>query len=163
MENTVGKILQILGFIVIGIGVLLAIIFASETGSIGMALSALFTSSVGGMVLIGFAEIIRLLERVVQKVNPFPSAAQSIKSGVEVTNQPVGLTEENKEEIKAFLQKNDIQYDRILSTPREDFFIVVLKYEAMLIELGGFQPKLISKEKWPHDLKHWYEAQENNQ
>lgn len=161
MENTVGKILQILGFIVIGIGILLAFIFASETGSIGMALSPLFTSFVGGMILIGFAEIIRLLERVVQKVHPF-SIEEGHDSGVEVNNQPVEFTEENENEIKAFLQKNEIQFERIESTPREDFFIVVLKYEAMLIELGGFQPKLISKDKWPNDLRKWYEAKKTN-
>lgn len=157
MDNTVGKILQILGFVVIGIGIILAFILAAETDSIGMALSPLFTSFVGGMVLIGFAEIIRLLERVVQKVNPFPIEIVS-DSEVEATEQPENLSEKNEMEIKTFLQNNDIEYELIEPTPREDFFIVVLKNEALLIELGSFQPKLISKDKWPNDLRKWYAA-----
>jgi hypothetical protein len=161
MENTVGKILQTLGFIVIGVGILFAIIIATEMNSVGSALSTLFSSFVGGMLLVGFAEVIRLLEIIIRRIKP--SATESSIDQEETVEKAVVLEEvsiQAEDEIREFLFKSNITAGEIIATPKEDTYIVTTSSENILIELGGFQPRILDSSKWAEEINKWYQTYE---
>ena len=67
-DNLISNIITITGWIVIVVGIILGIVIASDEGFL-VALPTLGASIIGGIILIGLAEIIKLLDIIKQKQN----------------------------------------------------------------------------------------------
>ncbi|QFT88992.1 hypothetical protein FIU87_10070 [Bacillus sp. THAF10] len=162
MQNKIEVALRILGIAVISLGIIIAFIIGTESQSFTLFFSSILTSLISGFVLLGLAEIIKYLELIYIKLNPLykQTSLNSLTSKQEdVENlkaNPLGSKEE--EDIKKFLQSNHISVEKIFATPFEDWFIIVTNQERILVEMGGFTPKIIPNEKWPSNLQTWYEA-----
>ncbi|ART76456.1 hypothetical protein B4U37_10565 [Sutcliffiella horikoshii] len=157
LQNQIGAILKVVGGIVIALGFLFGIIGASQTNSFIFFVTTLLGSLVTGMVLIGLSEIIRILEVINENI-PKRRKKMGLSSNntlIEAPPHPMNTKEED--DIKSFLQKHDVEIEKIIPTPKEDFFIIKTSARYMLIEMGGFTPKIIDEEKWPEDLVGWFE------
>ncbi|WP_404450175.1 hypothetical protein LG307_10270 [Sutcliffiella horikoshii] len=157
MQNQIGAVLKIVGGTVIGLGLFLAIVAGSESESFVVFFSGFLVSLVVGMVLIGLSEIIRLLE-VINGNIPKRHKKITMSSNdtlVDEPSQPISTKEED--DIRSFLQKYDVEIEKIIPTPKEDFFIIKTSARYFLIEMGGFTPKIINEDKWPEELAGWFQ------
>ncbi|NLP52874.1 hypothetical protein [Bacillus sp. RO1] len=162
MQNQIGAVLKVVGGIVIALGLLLGIFGGTQTNSFLFFVTTFLGSLVTGMVLIGLSEIIRILE-VMNENMPKRRRKLSKKSNatlIEATPQPMSTKEED--DIKSFLHKHDIEIEKIIPTPKEDYFIIKTSARHILIEMGGFSPKIINEEKWPEELLGWFEHNYQN-
>ena len=141
--------LLIVGIIVLFIGFISSFIngldeFGEERNYFSIAI--LFPYLVSGIGLIGLAEIIRLLQKMVDQVVGLPvKKYQEVKSPVESKIDIV--SEASRKEIMDFYETQSIQIENIQPTKLKDFFIVVHGEEKDIVELGGFKPDIISKER----------------
>lgn len=162
MQNQIGAVLKVVGGIVIALGFLLGIIGGTQTQSFLFFVTTFLGSLVTGMVLIGLSEIIRILE-VINKNIPKrrrKMASSSNDTLLSAPSRPMSTKEED--DIKDFLKKHDVNIEKIIPTPKEDFFIIKTSARYMLIEMGGFTPKIIEEEKWPEELVGWLEHYKQN-
>jgi len=157
MQNQIGAVLKVVGGIVIALGFFLGIIGGTQTQSFLFFVTTLLGALVTGMVLIGISEIIRILEVINENI---PKRRKKIVLSandtlIDATPQPMNTKEE--EDIKSFLQKHNVEIEKIIATPMEDFFFIKTSARYMLIEMGGYTPKIINEEKWPEELVGWLE------
>lgn len=157
MQNQIGAVLKVVGSIVIALGLLLGIIGGSQTNSFLFFVTTFLGSLVTGMVLIGLSEIIRILEVINENIpkRRRKMARSSNDTLFDSPSQPMSTKEED--DIKGFLQKHDVEIEKIIPTPKEDFFIIKTSARYILIEMGGFTPKIINEDKWPEELVGWFE------
>ncbi|MGD6779309.1 hypothetical protein ACQCT3_06330 [Sutcliffiella horikoshii] len=157
MQNQIGAVLKVVGGIVIALGFLLGVIGGTQTQSFLFFVTTFLGSLVTGMVLIGLSEIIRILE-VINKNIPKRSRKTASNSNETLFDAPPQqMSTKEEDDIKDFLQKHNVEIEKIIPTPKEDFFIIKTSARYMLIEMGGFTPKIIDEEKWPEDLVGWFE------
>ncbi|MCT2534196.1 hypothetical protein NC661_19730 [Aquibacillus koreensis] len=103
-----------------------------------------------GIVFIGFFEVIKLLERIYNQrennYNPL-ELEHTFDHNVESKqkyDKVYQVTPQASLEISNFFDK---EVKEILGTHIEDFYNVRTEHESFIIELGGFSPKVVSKEK----------------
>ncbi|WP_226681402.1 hypothetical protein [Sutcliffiella horikoshii] len=157
MQNQIGAVLKVVGGIVIALGLLLGIIGASQTNSFLFFVTTFLGSLVTGMVLIGLSEIICILEGINENIPKRRRKMASSSNDTLLSTPPQPMSTKEEDDIKDFLKKHDVEIDKIIPTPKEDFFIIKTTARYMLIEMGGFTPKIIEEEKWPEELVGWFE------
>ncbi len=162
MQNQIGAVLKVVGGIVIALGFFLGIIGGTQTQSFLFFVTTFLGSLVTGMVLIGLSEIIRILEGINENIPKRRKkiAVNSNETLIDATPQPLNTKEED--DIKSFLQKHNVEIEKIIATPMEDFFFIKTSARYMLIEMGGYTPKIINEEKWPEELVGWLEHYKQN-
>ncbi|WP_417900467.1 hypothetical protein ABN702_09565 [Bacillus haimaensis] len=162
MENKVGVILRIIGFGIIIIGFILAIKVISETESFGLGVPLFFETFVTGMVFIGFAEVINLLQSINNKIKPLghdqvDSEEKSLPENKDYTE----TTGSAEAEIREFYAERNRNVQEINPTPFQDFYIVNVDGITVLVELGGFSPEVYASNNWPGEIKTWHEENFN--
>jgi len=157
-KNIIHYILFITGIIVIFTGFFTSIttggneIFnefdeLSSNSSFSIMLSILLPYIVIGIALIGLSEVVNLMQKLVNHFVGVPEKEESILNDL-VEKKDIGeVSLESKIEIKMFYEKKSIEIDDILSTKLVDFYIVIRGSEKDLIELGSFQPIIVSDER----------------
>ncbi|CAG9621865.1 hypothetical protein [Sutcliffiella rhizosphaerae] len=160
MQNIIESALKVLGFIIIIIGLFVSIIAGEEAESISVFFSTFISGVVSGLVLFGLAEIIRLLESINGKLKSKDDSNHATSKEQEeiINGQPMQLSHKEETEIYIFFKEQNKKIDKILPTPREDFFIILSNDEYLLVELGGFSIKVYQADKWPNNLRLWFEA-----
>lgn len=162
MQNQIGAVLKVVGGIVIALGFFLGIIGGAQTQSFLFFVTTLLGALVTGMVLIGLSEIIRILEMINENI-PKRRKKIAVSSNDTLINEtPQPLNTKEQEDIKSFLQKHNMEIEKIIPTPMEDFFFIKTSARYMLIEMGGYTPKIIDEEKWPEELVGWLEHYKQN-
>ncbi|WP_404433129.1 hypothetical protein [Sutcliffiella horikoshii] len=162
MQNQIGAVLKGVGGTVIGLGLLLGIFGGTQTQSFLFFVTTFLGSLVTGMVLIGLSEIIRILELINENI-PKRRKKIAVSSNDTLINEtPQPLNTKEQDDIKSFLQKHNVEIEKIIPTPMEDFFFIKTSARYMLIEMGGYTPKIIDEEKWPEELVGWLEHYKQN-
>ncbi|WP_404470418.1 hypothetical protein [Sutcliffiella horikoshii] len=162
MQNQIGAVLKVVGGIVIALGFFLGIIGGAQTQSFLFFVTTLLGALVTGMVLIGLSEIIRILEMINENI-PKRRKKIAVSSNDTLINEtPQPLNTKEQEDIKSFLQKHNVEIEKIIPTPMEDFFFIKTSARYMLIEMGGYTPKIVDAEKWPEELVGWLEHYKQN-
>lgn len=159
MENKVGEILRVIGFGMIIIGFILAVQVIYETGIFRMGVALFFDMSVTGMVFIGFAEVINLLQSINNKIKPH---GNDDKEHVAKENLPKNIdnfvaTDSAEAEIREFYADRNRDVQEIKHTPFQDFYLVNVDGITVLIEIGGFSPEVYASNNWPAEIKVWYD------
>lgn len=166
-ENIVAKILFIIGVAQITIGIFVGILFGFEGAEYGNQFSwaLFFTWSVGGFILgmlfIGFAENIQLLQKIYLKI------------GREVPEQEHDLVEEmstgsngwylpeDRERIEQYYKNETIL--AITPTDVEGYCIVKLTYDSneyvRVVDIHGFGVQEVQDEETKSSIISWYNEQ----
>ncbi|TYS70453.1 hypothetical protein FZC76_00720 [Sutcliffiella horikoshii] len=157
MQNQIGAVLKVVGSIVIALGLLLGIIGGSQANSFLFFVTTFLGSLVTGMALIGMSEIIRILEVINENIPKRRRKMVRSSNDILFDVSPQSMSTKEEDDIKEFLQKHNVDIEKIIPTPKEDFFIIKTSARYILIEMGSFTPKIIDEEKWPEDLVGWFE------
>ena len=79
-ENTISKILKIIGIATIAVGILASLILGNSADEITITIGGIIGSVISGMLFIGFSEVINLLqqnadnqEKIIRKLNEKPA------------------------------------------------------------------------------------------
>ena len=162
MQNQIGAVLKVVGGIVIALGFFLGIIGGAQTQSFLFFVTTLLGALVTGMVLIGLSEIIRILEMINENIPKRRKKIAVSSNDTLIYEAPQPLNTKEQDDIKSFLQKHNVEIEKIIPTPMEDFFFIKTSARYMLIEMGGYTPKIIDEEKWPEELVGWLEHYKQN-
>lgn len=156
-ENTIASILRIIGVIVIIIGFLSLLFWSSgdHTEGLGnlssqLGWSSFFSSIVSGVILIGFAEVISLLQGIYNRqAKPVEQPSQEGNLEVQPTQKTGEFmpTGDVLEGIYAFYEKKNEQVKEIRPTHYEGIAIVDLERRVDVIDVNGFTPKVLTKEE----------------
>ncbi|RSD28992.1 hypothetical protein [Mesobacillus subterraneus] len=152
-QNSVAKLLRIIGIVVMIGGVLFALMVDTSTPEGGLhwgrTLTVLFSSFVSGMLFIGFSEVIALLQKIHLQLQQGGSKASATPVNEREVEQPQEQTEwqpspQDLEDIRALYHGRKIT--KIEASPYQDYCAVQLEGEADIevVELGGFKPKKVS-------------------
>lgn len=172
-QNSVAKVLRIIGFAVMIGGFILAAIAGpgeSEGGyNGGMTLTALFSSFVTGMLFIGFSEVISLLQSIHFQLSQNSSSDHTMSNDRdEVEQQQVQkdwqLSPLDLDAIQELYPGKNV---KILATPFEDYCVVQIegKSHIEVIELGGFKPIKITADSEPklfNQIQEWFSNRSSN-
>lgn len=162
-RNVVGFIIKVIGLIIIGWGFIQGLVVSAQVsqhnmvgmGEWGMTnqldgsgflsfLSVVFSSAIYGILVIGFGEVIDLLQKINDQNGP--KALTSVMPKFEpVPVKPVPLSAE--QQIKEFYSKMNIEVESIAQTKHRDVFMVKVDGRAEYIELRGHSPQLLSEEE----------------
>ncbi|MBO0589328.1 hypothetical protein [Sporosarcina sp. E16_8] len=149
----IGFALKAAGLVVIAWGIIqgfIIIVSFGDSFSNGMGLAAflntIFTYSICGVLIIGFGEVIELLQKIHDQNDPKVHALQVMEANSHiVANTPVPLAVE--QEIKEFYANQNIWADSISPSKNRDVFIVKVNGRTEYIELGGLTPEILADEE----------------
>ncbi|WP_186672755.1 hypothetical protein [Sporosarcina sp. BP05] len=149
----IGFVLKAAGLVVITWGIMqgsIVIISFGDSFSNGMGiagfLNTIFTYSICGILIIGFGEVVDLLQNIHDQNDPKVQALQVMEANSHtVANTPIPLAAE--QEIKEFYANQNIWADSILPSKNRTIFIVKVNGRTDYIELGGLTPKTLTEEE----------------
>lgn len=170
-HSLIGYLIKIAGIIVVAWGVLQGIIYlvgmsqmggeyydqfgnVEYTGGLsGMALfgfiSILATHLLIGLLLVGFGEIIDLLQRIYFKLDPQAEqewkAEQAEKEAVIKTKTEVPFWVET--ELKRYYDDQQTTFDSIEHTSDSYIFKVMVDGRVEYVEVGNFKPRVLTEEE----------------
>jgi len=165
-----GYIIKIAGVVVMGWGVLQSIFFLVATSGMGTQFTnefgeilymndtiggaALFgfigiiaTHVLYGVLIIGFGEVIDLLQDIYFRLNPKAEEEWLQKQEEKMTLFSDEIPLWVEQDIKAFYKDSGETVDTIHHTNGRDVYKVTLGDRNEYIEMGGFQPKVLSEEE----------------
>lgn len=148
-KNFIGLLLKISGVIVMVWGVFQGFIilaeFSTEYGEIPIvALTAFFTPILMGLVIIGFGEVLDLLQELADKGKPKAELEKS-RSKKDSAPLPQTIPLFDEADLKAFYLGKGIKIETITATKRRDVFVVESNGKVDYVELGGFSPRILSE------------------
>ncbi|MBT2663353.1 hypothetical protein [Bacillus sp. ISL-45] len=162
IQNSVAKVLRIIGFAVMIGGFILATIEGPGESNGRMSLTALFSSFVTGMLFIGFSEVIALLQKIYLQLSQNSSSAHAMSNDKDEVEQPQVQKdwELSPQDLDAIQELYPGQNVKILATPFEDYCVIQIEGEVHIevVELGGFKPKKITADSQPklfHKIQEW--------
>lgn len=149
----IGFSLKVVGLAVIAWGIIQGFVFIMTFGGvfsngigIGSFLYPIFTYSIYGILIIGFGEVIDLLQKIHDQNDPKAQALQSIEdNSVTIANASIPLS--IAQEIKDYYSNKNIWADSISPTKTSNIFIIKINGRTEYIELGGLTPKILSEEE----------------
>ncbi len=106
----------------------------------GGFLSIVFTHAIYGILIIGFGEVIDLLQKIYDQKSP-----KSVPSATTGSVSPIPWSSE--QDIKAFDAKMNMTVSSISPTKNRNIFSVNVDGRTENIELGGLSPRLLSEEE----------------
>jgi hypothetical protein len=148
--NLMGFILKVAGIVVIVWGVIHGVAFlaeyAMEFGDISIfALTTFFTPTLIGLLIIGFGEVIDLLQELAHKGKAKVENNNASEVPVIPIAQKVPFYAEA--EIKDYYNEMKMEIGTIQRTNKSDIFSVEVDGKTEYIELSGFKPKVLSEEE----------------
>lgn len=162
-RNLAGFVIKVIGLIIIGWGFIQGLIVSvqvSQHNMVGMDewamtnqlggsvflsfLSVVFLNAIYGILVIGFGEVIDLLQKINDQNEPERSTSVTSKLKP-VPIKPVPLSAE--QQLKEFYSKMNIEVESIAPTKHRDVFVVTVDDRAEYIELRGHSPQRLSKEE----------------
>ena len=154
-HNSIGFIIKIAGLVVLVWGFFQGILISAQFSQQNMGewevagpvggfslfsfLSILFTHAIYGIVIIGFGEVIDLLQKIYDQKSPKPVLPDPVRTS------PIPLSSE--QEIRAFYSKMNVKVESVSPTKSRDVFSVKVDGVSEFIELGGLSPRLLSEEE----------------
>ncbi len=157
-RNLVGFVIKIIGLIIISWGfiqglIVLAQVLQRNMDEWGMTnqlsgsslvgfLSVVFSSAIYGILVIGFGEVIDLLQKIHDQNGP-KALTNVVPELNPVPVKPVPLDAE--QQLKEFYSKMNMELESIAPTKHRDVFVVTVDGRAEYIELGGLSPLLLSE------------------
>ena len=150
-KSLIGFIVKISGVVVIAWGIIQGFIvlaeYSLEFGGIPMVvLVSFFAPTIVGLLIIGFGEVIDLLQELVDHGKPQVGLE---KSSVEKDSPSILPTIPlfDEADLREFYSNKDIEIDTIKPTKRRDLFIVEANGKTDYVELGGFSPRILSEQE----------------
>ncbi|QUW20545.1 hypothetical protein JSQ81_11815 [Sporosarcina sp. Marseille-Q4063] len=148
--NLMGFILKVAGVVVIVwgfiYGVAILVEYAAEFGDISVidALTTLFKPTLIGLLIIGFGEVIDLLQELADKGKPkdVENANTSEAPGVQGIQNVQKVYAEM--EIKNYYKNKNMEVGAIHGTNKSDIFSVEVDGKTEYIELSGFKPRVLT-------------------
>lgn len=143
-KSLIGFIIKISGVVVIAWGIIQGFLVLTELSLEYdevplVTLTAFFTPTIAGLLIIGFGEVIDLLQELVDKGKPkVEKAAPPIRPTVPLFDEA---------DLREFYLKKDIKIDTIKPTKNRDLFIVEANGKTDYVELGGFSPRILSEQE----------------
>lgn len=168
-QNSVAKVLRIIGIAVMIGGFILATIEGPGESNGGMTLSALFSSFVTGMLFIGFSEVIALLQKIHLQLSQNGSSDHAMSNDKDEVEQ-IQVQKDwqlSRQDIEAIQELYFGQKVEILATPFEDYCVVQIEGEVQIevVELGGFKPMKIAADSEPklfQKIQEWFSDRSSN-
>ena len=156
-KNVVAYILQGVGLLIIVINLFRAINSVEWLG--GQAAFEIFLQgAIYGSLLLGFGEVIRLMQGLFNQREPKIDGEISVPSGghraLWQADEPV-VSKAAKQKITDFYAKQQLEFDRLEATPYEGYVIVYRGEGREIIDLNGFKPEILSDQETKNhpDLK----------
>jgi hypothetical protein len=175
VENSVGKVLRVIGLVQIAAGLIIGLVWggsndpSGESFNFSVFISCTATGFISGILFIGFAEIIHLLQKIYNQLQGLPTikmaagpepgepstdtgSTQEINMG-----EPVELNDLDKEKVLALY--NNQKLADILPTPYEGYCIVQFsnRDEISIVDVGGFKAVESKDIEMNQKIKQWYE------
>ncbi len=149
----IGFALKGVGLAVIAWGIIQGFIFIvtfgeSFTNGMGIVsfLNTIFTYSICGILIIGFGEVIDLLQKIHDQNDPKAQALQAMEDNSRtVADTPIPLAIE--QDIKEFYANKNVWVDSISPSKNHNIYIVKVNGRTEYIELGGLTPKTLTEEE----------------
>ncbi|WP_203248381.1 hypothetical protein [Sporosarcina beigongshangi] len=162
-RNLVGFVIKVIGLIMIGWGFIQGLIVSvqvSQHNMVGMDewgmanqfdgsglwsfLSVVFSTTIYGILVIGFGEVIDLLQKINDQNEPraVTSVMPELKP-VPVNSIPLSA----EQQLKEFYSKMNVKIESIAPTKHRDVFVVTLDDREEYIELRGHSTQLLSEEE----------------
>ena len=168
-QNTIGYLIKIAGMIVIAWGVLQAIFYVSTMSQMGGEIfdqfgNVEYSNGVSGiaffnfiriiaahllygLLIIGFGEIIDLLQRIYFKLDPEAElewqTEQAEKETVRETDVPFWV----ETELKRYYEEQQTVFDSIEKTSDAYIFKVTVNGRVEYVEVGNFNPRVLPVEE----------------
>ena len=141
--NLMGFILKVTGVVVIIWGVMHGFIYlaqyAAEFNDISIiVLTTFFTPIVIGLLIIGFGEVIDLLQELTNK-----GSRKWKRRATPIPKVPFYA----ESEIKDYYMEMNTKVEEIKPTSKSDIFSVEVDGKTEYIELTGFEPKVLTEEE----------------
>ncbi|MHA6261375.1 hypothetical protein ACXYMX_16045 [Sporosarcina sp. CAU 1771] len=172
-KNKVANILFIIGLLIIAISFIYGLVIGQELYGDGMHIiwSIVFTywfsGIVSGMLFIGLAEIIEILDtklswiqrRMTDEDMDKVLPVNDIKEGV-IDSTPAdeqSLTKSEEQFVREYFERKEIAITKVVKSPIEGICLVEFPNgKDRVYEIDGFNPEEIPFEKWDMKLKAWY-------
>ncbi|WP_164669881.1 hypothetical protein [Virgibacillus doumboii] len=170
-ENIVAKILFNIGVAEIAVGIITGLILGNQDPYSVMNWSLFLAWAIGGfiggMLLIGFSEVIRLLHTINQKISPVKSDEilnkPSNETGIADKSVSWVLDDADKEKIRKAYQNETIV--EMIPSPMEGYCLVELKgsqgYYVKVVDIAGFGAEEIQDPEIKHKIIKWYNDKDN--
>ncbi|WNF24891.1 hypothetical protein [Mesobacillus jeotgali] len=163
IQNSVAKVLRIIGIVVMIGGFIIALVSGTSHGHWSLILPALFSSFVTGMIFIGFSEVIDLLHKIHLQLPQNNNSAIALSKNKDDVNQqqPQKDWQPSLQDLEDIQELYPGQKIRVQATPYEDYCIVHVegKEHIEVVEIGGFKPKKITADSEPelfNKIQNWY-------
>lgn len=173
--NFIAKILFIFGIAIIIIGFILGLVFGIQTYSVFgveivwfVVFSYWFGGLIAGLLFIGFAEIIEILDTKLSSINErmpeglrvqMNNEAKKSSTVTEIDKHTLSKAEENF--IREYFDERYIAKYNIYKTPFDGLCIVELSDGIeKFIDIRGFYPVEVPTEQWDDEMKVWFEKRE---
>ncbi|MGV2622808.1 UNVERIFIED_CONTAM: hypothetical protein N8J90_16535 [Halobacillus marinus] len=147
-KNPIATALFILGVLSIVGGIILGLVYGTEEPSYGydqgtLGWSFVIYGVVWGVVLLGFSEIIKLLQGIYNQGAPEKERAEEhISTPPPDTDKGFAgnVSTAARSEIVNFYKKKGITVEGIEAMEKEYFYLVTAGGKQEIVELGGFKP-----------------------
>ncbi|GAA0440204.1 hypothetical protein GCM10008983_16450 [Lentibacillus halophilus] len=162
-NNQIAKILFVIGLALMGAGVISGLLLINMPGT---NWSTFFSSALGGfvsgMLFIGFAENIRLLQSIHDRLTPETETRESETLEKQNINDRVvqwTLEDSEKEKISDYYRDEVVD---IIPSPKTHYCLVQLRneqeYYVKVVYIGGFGVQETENAAIRHDVIAWYNA-----
>jgi hypothetical protein len=163
-QNSVGKVLRVIGVVVMIGGFFIALISGSSNGvNWSQTLPALFSSFVTGMVFIGFSEVIALLHKIHLQLPQNDIKATARENNQQEVEHLLAQIDwqPSPEDLENIQELYSGQNIKIEASPFEDYCVVQIdgKDHIEVVEVGGFKPKKITVDSEPelfNKIQNWF-------
>ncbi|NYF25648.1 hypothetical protein [Sporosarcina sp. JAI121] len=152
-RTLIGFVLKVVGLVVISWGIIQGFVlmiqlydpYANGMGLIGF-IGIVATPGIYGILLIGFGEVIDLLQKIHDQNDSKAQVLQAVENNSSASaNVSIPLFAE--QEIKEFYSNQNIWIDSILPTKDRAIFIVKRNGRTDYIALGESTPKILTEEE----------------
>lgn len=146
-KNVVAYILQGLGIAIIVINLFRALNMAQWVG--GQAAFDIFLlGCVSGAVLLGFGELLKLMQGLFNQREPESAVKLPQATGVtrilqDQEEQPI--SESDKQLLTEFYTKQNMEFERLEATPYAGYVIVHRGDRRDIVDMNGFKPEILSE------------------
>ncbi len=164
-RNNIAQIIQFLSIISIVAGLGFGMYTFGETENLLLALTPLGYFCVTGIILLGFAEIIKLLDNIFRKISGgtdvVPAATQVAATSTGGTEDRWDVTKFHDQLLQDYCKREGISYSSIKQTPFEDYFFVRSE-DPHLIDTKGFKAERVTRLKDLPEIEKWLNSEVAN-
>ena len=145
-DNVIASVLQVVGGTLIAAYTLRALAAIDEFGG-GPAFEVFLQGVIFGMLLIGFGEVIKLMQGLFNQREPERPVVEVMSPGraaLQKTNDRT-VTLEMRNRIMDFYSKNNVIVDDIEATPYIGYALVDYDGQRDLVDLNNWEPEVLTE------------------